>query len=88
MTQFGSKGSGNGQLEFPGGIGVDASGNLYVSDSANDRIEEFTPAGVFVGTFGSSGSGNGQFNEPGETVFNSAGELDTPTAKTTGWRNG
>jgi DNA-binding beta-propeller fold protein YncE len=41
-----------GQLGFPGGIAADGSGNVYVTDPANDRVSEFTTEGVFVRAFG------------------------------------
>src|SRR6185312_16089069 len=63
--QFGSSGSGNGQFSSPRGIAIDNSGNLYVSDSNNNRVQKFNSAGVYQSQFGSSGSGNGQFSGPG-----------------------
>ena len=33
LTQWGSPGSGNGQFEYPEGIAVDSSNNVYVADS-------------------------------------------------------
>jgi DNA-binding beta-propeller fold protein YncE len=41
-----------GQLGFPGGIAADASGHVYVTDPANDRVSEFTTEGAFVHAFG------------------------------------
>jgi DNA-binding beta-propeller fold protein YncE len=35
---------------------------VYVVDSSNDRVEEFTASGVFVTAWGSKGAGVGQFN--------------------------
>ena len=41
IKQLGSQGSGNGQFVNPFGIAVDSSGNVYVVDSGNDRVEVF-----------------------------------------------
>ncbi len=41
-----------GQLGFPGGIAADGSGNVYVTDPANDRVSHFTTDGAFVRAFG------------------------------------
>src|SRR5262249_29417849 len=51
-TASGSQGSGAGQLSGPLGDAVDASGNVWVSDTANNRVEEFSSAGTFMMTFG------------------------------------
>jgi prepilin-type N-terminal cleavage/methylation domain-containing protein len=59
--QAGVSGAGNGQLDFPVGIALDSSGNIYVTDTGNNRVEEFSSSGAYVSKFGSSGSGNGQF---------------------------
>ena len=63
--QAGIAGSGNGQFNGPRGIAVEpVTGNLYVADTGNNRVQEFTSAGKFITKFGSAGSGNGQFSEP------------------------
>ena len=43
LGSFGSAGTGNGQFLQPRGVGVDASGLVYVLDSGNDRVEVFHP---------------------------------------------
>ena len=48
----------------PTGIAVDSSGNVYVADFANDRIEKFTADGKLVTKWGWRGSGDGQFRFP------------------------
>lgn len=45
-----------------GGLAVGADGSLYVLDSFNSRIEQFTPGGTFLRQWGSLGSGPGQFD--------------------------
>jgi len=42
----GSSGSGNGEFNNPRGITVDSSGNIYVADYNNSRIQKFTKDGV------------------------------------------
>jgi len=64
LIDFGSSGSGNGQLSFPQGIAIDASDNVYVADTGNSRIEEFTSTGGFVRVWGTPGTGNSQFTTP------------------------
>ncbi|TMI07410.1 hypothetical protein E6H34_08295 [Candidatus Bathyarchaeota archaeon] len=40
LTAWGSKGSGSGQFMQPQGIALDTSGNVYVSDSITNNIQE------------------------------------------------
>jgi hypothetical protein len=52
-ASFGGAGAGDGQLEEPGSVAVDeASGDVYVVDRANDRIERFGPSGEFIAAWG------------------------------------
>jgi DNA-binding beta-propeller fold protein YncE len=46
--QFASFGSGPGQLNSPRDVAVDGSGNIYVADAGNSRIEKFDSNGNFV----------------------------------------
>ncbi|HEY5045533.1 MAG TPA: hypothetical protein VII53_06725 [Solirubrobacteraceae bacterium] len=52
-SRFGGLGSGAGQFTSPTGVAVDQfSGDVYVVDSANARVEKLGPLGEFVLTFG------------------------------------
>ncbi len=75
-SSFGSFGSGNGELREPeGGLAVDGSGNVWVSDTANSRLEEFNSKGEFVRTAGSYGEGTGQFLSTLGLTIDSKGDL-------------
>jgi tripartite motif-containing protein 71 len=53
VERFGSYGTGAGEFDEPFGIALDeANGALYVLDTNNDRVEEFTPTGVFERAWG------------------------------------
>jgi hypothetical protein len=45
-------GAGTGQLNTPEGVATDSAGNVYVADTANNRIDEFDSQGNFVLSFG------------------------------------
>jgi tripartite motif-containing protein 71 len=71
-----------GQFNNPIGVGVDASGDLFVTDDYNNRIQKL-PVGA-DGTVGSnwttfgglaSGAAPGQFDDPIGLAFNAAGDL-------------
>ena len=64
VMAFGSPGVGSGQLNNPSGIAVDQMGNIYVADTDNDRIQRFSPRGIFLDQVGGFGRRDGQFNRP------------------------
>jgi YD repeat-containing protein len=61
VTQFGTLGTGKGQLNHPEAIDVDEQGTVWVGDRVNDRVEVFDEDGKILGEFGSPGTGEGQF---------------------------
>jgi|GEM_PF-1836454 len=73
----------NAWFAAPLGLARDASGNLFVADSASHTIRKITPAGVvttIAGSPGVSGSTDGsgsaaRFNEPSDLAFGSDGNL-------------
>jgi len=77
VAAWGSTGAGNGQLNQPLSIALAPAGDLYVADSTNSRIQEFTSAGEFVRAWGSPGAGNGQFgpNSPSGIGVDGAGNV-------------
>jgi DNA-binding beta-propeller fold protein YncE len=51
VKSFGTKGSGNGQFNFPAGVYVSPSQELYVVDQNNDRVQVFNRTGAFQRVF-------------------------------------
>ncbi|NBO53179.1 MAG: BspA family leucine-rich repeat surface protein, partial [Actinobacteria bacterium] len=77
LSTFGASGTGNGQFQLPFGIAIDASGNIYVVDFNNHRVQKFTSAGSYlsqIGT-GTSGSADGQFNNPTSIAIDASGKI-------------
>ena len=48
ITKWGSLGHEAGEFNSPYGIAVDLTGNVYVADSGNDRIQKFSPDGILL----------------------------------------
>ena len=64
VCQAATAGTAQGQLSSPRGIAATAGGNLWVADTANNRIEKFTPSGGFLNKVASEGSEAGKLKEP------------------------
>src|SRR5258708_23333053 len=64
LSQWGSSGSGNGKFNTITGVVVDSSGNVYVADNGNTRVQKFTSTGTYLTQWGSYGTGVGQFKNP------------------------
>jgi peptidylamidoglycolate lyase len=48
LFQWGSKGTGPGQFDLPHWVALDATGNVYVADRENQRIQVFDSAGHYL----------------------------------------
>ena len=75
IRQFGSRGSGEGELGEIWSIAVDRHDLIYVPDRGNNRISIFTSDGQFIKNFGSKGSDEGQFNSPSDIKIDVLGNL-------------
>lgn len=53
-----------GDFGAPQGVAVDSDGDVYVTDTLNDRVEIFDADGNFISTFGKNGDGPGFFERP------------------------
>ena len=92
---FGSAGSGGGQFNEPGAISQNLStGDLYVADRQNNRIQQFTESGEFLQAWGFDVVESGFDNKPfvdevqrvtirgvdGTFTLNYGGDTTTPLA--------
>jgi hypothetical protein len=68
---FGSQGSGNGQFQSPLGVAVQqSSGNVYVADTGNARVQKFSPGGTFIVAFG-----QGRLSSPTSVATDNSGKV-------------
>ena len=63
------------QLNHPGGIAFDPSGNIYICDWSNYRVREINALTGIITTF----SGTGVYGYNGDGILASSAQLSTPT---------
>jgi hypothetical protein len=63
-AKWGTTGAGDGQFNMPAKVAVAPSGDVYVADRNNHRIQKFDNSGVYLTQWGANGSGDGQFISP------------------------
>ena len=68
LRTFGQRGEGEGQLNFPLGIDVSASGLLYVANQKNNCVSVFREDGTFIRTIG-----QGKLWYPRDVLVHSSG---------------
>lgn len=64
-----------GDFAKPTNVALDADGNLYVSDTWNNRVEIFDADGSFIRAFGKAGDGPGYFARPKGIAVDSDGHI-------------
>ena len=64
-----------GDFSHPTNVAVDGDGNLYVSDTFNNRVEIFDADGKFIRAFGKAGDGPGYFARPKGIAIDSDGHV-------------
>ena len=64
-----------GDFGAPQCVAVDKDGNVYVTDTLNDRVEIFDADGAFISTFGKAGDGPGYFARPKGIAVDSDGHI-------------
>lgn len=75
IGSWGGLGTTAGALRLPLGITIASDGNVWVCDSANDRIQEFTASGQYVSAFGLTGGEAGEFHAPSGIDAGSGGSM-------------
>jgi len=74
LRQFGTEGSGPGELGRPMHLGIRGS-TLYVSEYLNDRVQLFSFEGTPLSSVGSGGTGPGQFDAPSSATVDAEGRI-------------
>jgi DNA-binding beta-propeller fold protein YncE len=71
---WGTEGTANGTFTLPGAIAIDGAGNVFVADDV-DRVQKFSPLGVFLGSWGMAGTAEGQFAAPSGLAVDAQGNV-------------
>ena len=64
VSQFGSHGNDEGQLNHPADVAFDTEDNMYVVNFGSRCVQVFSPSGTFLRMFGGRGSGPGELSGP------------------------
>jgi DNA-binding beta-propeller fold protein YncE len=64
LLTFGEAGSDPGHLFHPTNLSIGSDGTIYVTDTTNFRVQQFTGDGEFLRTLGAQGMGFGNFARP------------------------
>lgn len=64
-----------GDFGAPSNVAVDKDGNVYVTDTMNNRVEIFDAEGTYVSEFGKHGDGPGYFARPKGIAIDSDGHI-------------
>ena len=73
--KWGNYGPIGGQFNVLTGVAVDAAGDVYATDSANNRVQKFTGAGVLLTSWGDYGSANGEMKFPSGIAIGPSGDV-------------
>jgi len=55
IKTLGKYGAGNGEFNIPNGVRVDSSGNVFVCETYDCRIQKFDNNGAFISKWSGSG---------------------------------
>lgn len=75
VSQVGEAGAGAGQLDQPEDLATDAGGDLWVLDTLNSRVVEYSAQGTYIKQFGSEGSGKGELLRPTGIALDAQGDI-------------
>jgi DNA-binding beta-propeller fold protein YncE len=75
QREFGRRGIGHAEFNFPTHLAVDGEGNLLVTDSMNARVQILRADGEYKGEIGNIGDSPGHFGRPKGAAVDSAGNV-------------
>jgi DNA-binding beta-propeller fold protein YncE len=76
IAQWGmDAGGGDGQLQIPTAIDVDAKGNFYIVELYNNRVQKFDSSGKLLAKWGAQGEEKDRFSFPYSITIDKSGDV-------------
>lgn len=75
IDDFGSRGVGNGQFNYPTHLTMDSQGTCIVTDTMNARLQRLDRTGRYLDTIGCAGDSPGCFGRPKGVAVDGIGRL-------------
>jgi len=69
ITAWGRRGSGPGEFAVNHSLAIDSAGRIFVADRSNNRVEIFSPDGVFLAEWKQFGRPSGLFIDKNDTLY-------------------
>lgn len=88
IMEWGSKGTGPGQLDVPHALAMDSAGRLFVADRGNSRLQIFDQEGTWLATWTQFGRPSGLYIDANDTLYSADSESNTGPGRNPGWYRG
>lgn len=88
LTQWGSKGTGEGQFDQPHALAMDSQGRLFVADRGNNRLQLFDQNGTYLDTWYQFSRISGLLITPGDTLYAADSESGSIDPSRSAWKRG
>lgn len=75
INEYGKRGTGKAEFNYPTHIWVDGKGKVFITDSMNHRIQIFNEEGKFIDSFGQAGDATGYFARPKGVATDTFGNI-------------
>jgi sugar lactone lactonase YvrE len=86
VTAWGRRGSGPGEFGVNHSLAIDSAGRIFVADRSNNRIEIFSPDGVFLAEWQQFGRPSGLFIDKNDILY--ATDSESNMAQNPGFKRG
>jgi DNA-binding beta-propeller fold protein YncE len=85
VWSVGKSGSGLGEFSSPFGMAVDKTGDIYIADRGNHRVEEFSSDGKAIATWNGDSVNHALFKEPSDIAIDASSGIIWVLDSGNGW---